>query len=165
MPLGPIFEARISLEAIGSIAYICEKRRGCTVIYYMNYLHRLMQRRFSMILYCRHFFLVKLVNKLTKFKSAICVLVDRRLKSFNEVSRTFLDVYKPVTNGINGEIEENMKLLVGKESEGVPFVKCDFDFNLLQSGLSEQMVPQSALSSVSKEIDCEISISLFIDAA
>ena len=71
-------------------------------------------------------------------------------QDFNEVSRTFLDVYKPVTHGAN--IDEDTEVIGRQQPEGVPFVNYNFDFNLLQSGLSEQMVPQAALSSVSREI-------------
>ena len=34
----------------------------------------------------------------------------------------------------------------------IPFEHSDFDFNLLRSGLSEQMVPKAALATVSKEL-------------
>ena len=45
MPLGPVFEARISLEAIGLLrTYV--KRDGDARYFFMNYLRRLMQRTF-----------------------------------------------------------------------------------------------------------------------
>ena len=49
------------------------------------------------------------------------------------------------------EIGEGQRFKGRNEPEGIPFVHSNFDFDLLQSGLSEQMVPQSALSAVSKE--------------
>ena len=49
--------------------------------------------------------------------------------------------------------------------KAIPFVHADFDFDLLRSGLSEQMVPQAALCCCFERNDCETRISLFIDAA
>ena len=69
-----------------------------------------------------------------------------------------------MNNGYYGEIVEGNEFIGRNEPEGIPFNTSGFDFDLLQSGLSEQMVPQSALSSVSREINCKTRISLFINS-
>lgn len=151
MPLGPILEARISLEAIGLLrTYV--KREGDM----RSFLYEL-----SPPLDAKGFFEDPLLS--TFLFSKIGEQAYRNLRSryavsidyptgFNEVSRTFLDVFKPVSHSVDNSVEEGTEVVGRKESEGVPFVNSDFDFSLLQSGLSEQMVPQSALASVSKEM-------------
>lgn len=150
MPLGPILEARISLEAIGLLRTYM-KKEGDT----RSFLYEL-----SPPLDAKGFFEDPLLS--TFLFSKIGEQAYRNLRSryaikknpsmdYDEVSRTFLDVFKPVNRRIEQDGEQ-LEVSGRKESEGVPFVNPDFDFSLLQSGLSEQMVPQSTLASVSKEL-------------
>ena len=64
----------------------------------------------------------------------------------------FLDVYKPIRYNAPEGFEEGGQLAGRNESSGIPFAYSDFDHNLFRAGLSEQMVPKSALAAVSKEL-------------
>ena len=151
MPLEPVFEARISLEAIGLLRTFV-KRDGDARMYIYELLSPLEAKEFFNDPLLSTFLFSKIGEQAYRnLRSRYAVPVNER-EGFNEVSRTFLDVYKPASQGINMEAEVGTEVIGRKEPEGVPFAHSNFDFNLLQSGLSEQMVPQSSLSSVSREI-------------
>lgn len=149
LPLAPIFEARISLEAIGLLrTYV--KNEGDA----RSFLYELFPP-----LDAKSFFEDPLLS--TFLFSKIGEQAYRNLRSrfllkavespYQEVSRTFLDVYKPVNHRI--ENDDKGQRLIGKQNEeGIPFTEMDFDFDLLRSGLTEQMVPGAALASVSKTL-------------
>lgn len=149
MPLAPIFEARISLEAIGLLrTYVKNEGDARTFLYEL-----------SPPLDAKSFFEDPLLS--TFLFSKIGEQAYRNLRArflipivdtaYHEVSRTFLDVYKPVNQRI--DVEEDNRQLVGRQSEaGVPFVEGEFDFDLLYAGLTEQMVPRAALASVSRTL-------------
>ena len=80
------------------------------------------------------------------------LLGRRRQESMMKFQERFLMFTNLRRMVINGEIVEGNEFIGRIEPEGIPFNTSGFDFDLLQSGLSEQMVPQSALSSVSREI-------------
>lgn len=151
MPLEPVFEARISLEAIGLLRTFV-KRDGDARLYIYELLTPLEAKEFFNDPLLSTFLFSKIGEQAYRnLRSRYAVAINDR-EGFNEVSRTFLDVYKPASQGINREAEVGTEVIGRKEPEGVPFVHTNFDFNLLQSGLSEQMVPQSSLSSVPREI-------------
>jgi len=151
MPLEPVFEARISLEAIGLLRTFV-KRDGDARMYIYELLSPLEAKEFFNDPLLSTFLFSKIGEQAYRnLRSRYAVPVNER-EGFNEVSRTFLDVYKPASQGINMEAEVGTEVIGRKEPEGVPFAHSNFDFNLLQSGLSEQMVPQTSLSSVSREI-------------
>lgn len=148
LPLLPIFEARISLEAIGLLrTYV--KNEGDT----RTFLYEL-----SPPLDAKNFFEDPLLS--TFLFSKIGEQAYRNLRNrflcppvepgYQEVSRTFLDVYKPVNHRI--ENDDQGKRLIGSQKEGIPFMGSNFDFDLLRSGLTEQMVPRASLASVSEEL-------------
>lgn len=149
MPLAPIFEARISLEAIGLLrTYVKNEGDKRTFLYEL-----------SPPLDAKSFFEDPLLS--TFLFSKIGEQAYRNLRarflmptvesSYNEVSRTFLDVYKPVNQRI--DVADDGGQLIGRQNEkGVPFVDGNFDFDLLNAGLTEQMVPQAALASVSRKL-------------
>lgn len=149
MPLAPIFEARISLEAIGLLrTYVKNEGDARTFLYEL-----------SPPLDAKSFFEDPLLS--TFLFSKIGEQAYRNLRarflmpvvesSYHEVSRTFLDVYKPVNQRI--EVEEDSGQLIGRQKEtGVPFVEGNFDFDLLHAGLTEQMVPRAALAAVPRKL-------------
>ncbi|HEX5564441.1 MAG TPA: DnaD domain protein, partial [Sporosarcina sp.] len=49
-------------------------------------------------------------------------------------------------------MEEGGQMAGRNETSGIPFSYSDFDFHLFRAGLSEQMVPKSALASVSNKL-------------
>lgn len=148
MPLDPIFEARISLEAIGLLrTYV--KRDGDARSFIYKLYSPLSAKEFFNDPLLSTFLFSKIGEQPYRNLRARFAVSTTDDESFKDVSRTFLDVYKPVTNGSG--VEESTEIIERSQSEGIPFVNYDFDFNLLKSGLSEQMVPQAALASVPQE--------------
>lgn len=151
MPLEPVFEARISLEAIGLLrTYV--KKDGEARLYIYDLLAPLEAKTFFNDPLLSTFLFSKIGEQAYRNLRSRYTTPVSDTEKFNEVTRTFLDVYKPVTHGATMAVEEGTVVTGRKEPKGVPFVNSNFDFNLLQSGLSEQMVPQSALSAVPREI-------------
>lgn len=148
LPLLPIFEARISLEAIGLLrTYV--KNEGETRTFLYDLLPPLDAKTFFEDPLLSTFLFSKIGEQ------AYRNLRNRFLSTpieptYQEVSRTFLDVYKPVNHRI--ENDDQGKQLVGGQKGSVPFTESNFDFDLLRSGLTEQMVPRAALASVSQEL-------------
>ncbi|MDW0112896.1 DnaD domain protein [Sporosarcina saromensis] len=150
MPLGQVFEARISLEAIGLLRTFCKEEGGDRSFIY-ELLPPMDAKSFFEDPLLSTFLFSKIGENAYRGLKARFTLSDQKMDGYNEVSRTFLDVYKPIRSS-GSEIEQEPTKLSGKSvSEGLPFANFDFDFQLLRAGLSEQMVPQSALASVSKE--------------
>ena len=148
MPLDPIFEARISLEAIGLLrTYV--KRDGDARSFIYKLYSPLGAKEFFNDPLLSTFLFSKIGEQPYRNLRARFAVSTTDDESFKDVSRTFLDVYKPVSNGSG--IDESTEIIDRNQSKGVPFVNSDFDFNLLKSGLSEHMVPQAALASVPKE--------------
>ncbi|WP_438311433.1 replication initiation and membrane attachment family protein [Sporosarcina sp. FA9] len=151
LPLGPVFEARISLEAIGILrSYL--KVDGETRSFIYELLPPLDAKAFFTDPLLSTFLFSKIGEQAYRNLRTRFAIGVEMSKEYSEVSRTFLDVYKPTSNGYSIESVEDKEIVGRIEADGIPFDKSGFDFDLLQSGLSEQMVPQSALASVSKEI-------------
>jgi len=149
MPLGPVFQARISLEAIGLLRTY-RKKDGDAKLFVYELLPPLDAKSFFLDPLLSTFLFSKIGEQSYRNLRARFTIEIGNDGGFEDVSRTFLDVYTPVQPGYTMDINEGQQLLGRTEPEGVPFVNSDFDFDLLRSGLSEQMVPQSALSAVSK---------------
>ncbi|NYF25147.1 replication initiation and membrane attachment family protein [Sporosarcina sp. JAI121] len=150
MPLGPVFEARISLEAIGLLRTYGRKDGDARLFIY-ELLPPLDARAFFQDPLLSTFLFSKIGEQAYRNLRSRFAIDRSKDDGFEDVSRTFLDVYTPVQQGYNMNMREDQEFIGRNEPEGVPFVQPDFDFALLRSGLSEQMVPQAALSSVSKE--------------
>ncbi|MFJ7934878.1 replication initiation and membrane attachment family protein [Sporosarcina sp. NPDC096371] len=149
MPLGLVFEARISLEAIGLLR-TSRKKNGDAREFIYELLPPLDAKAFFADPLLSTFLFSKIGEQAYRNLRARFLLDASREKDFEDVSRTFLDVYTPIQQGFGVDMGEVSDFKGRNEPTGVPFVQPDFDFDLLRSGLSEQMVPQSALSSVSK---------------
>lgn len=151
MPLGTIFEARISLEAIGLLR-TCRKNETDSRVFAYDLLPPLDAKAFFADPLLSTFLFSKIGEKSYRnLRSRFIIDVSDEV-GFDDVSRTFLDVYTPIQQlqGVSNGAEESY---VGRNDDGgVPFVGSDFDFELLRSGLSEQMVPKASLSAVSKEV-------------
>lgn len=149
MPLGLVFEARISLEAIGLLR-TSRKKNGDAREFIYELLPPLDAKAFFADPLLSTFLFSKIGEQAYRNLRARFSLDVSREKDFEDVSRTFLDVYTPIQQGFSMGMGEDSDYKGRNEPTGVPFVQSDFDFDLLRSGLSEQMVPQAALSSVSK---------------
>ncbi len=150
LPLAPIFEARISLEAIGLLrTYTKTEANQRTFLYELS--PPLDAKAFFEDPLLSTFLFSKIGEQAYRSLRSRFLVTSNETSTYKEISRTFLDVYKPVNHRV--DIEEADGRFIGRRGDnGVPFVQHNFDFELLRSGLSEQMVPQAALASVSQEL-------------
>lgn len=148
LPLAPIFEARISLEAIGLMrTFVMSEPTKRSFVYQLG-----------TPLDAKAFFEDPLLSTFLFSKigeQAYRNLRERFLKPtidekvYKEVSRTFLDVYKPIHQSIEAAEGE----IIGRNGgQQLPFEHYSFDFDLLRSGLSEQMVPQAAIAKIPQQV-------------
>ncbi|MDW0118450.1 DnaD domain protein [Sporosarcina thermotolerans] len=151
MPLGQVFEARISLEAIGLLRTYCR-----TVGDDRSFVYELLAPMDAKSFFDDPLLSTFLFSKIGEqaYRGLRNRFLDENLVegTYKEVSRTFLDVYKPIRSGASEQVDETGDIKGRNESKGIQIAHSDFDFNLLRSGLSEQMVPKSSLASVSKEL-------------
>lgn len=149
LPLGPIFQARISLEAIGLLRTY-RKNEGDHRIFLYELNRPLDAKRFLEDPLLSTFLFSKIGKQAYRSLRNRFVKEDNHDADFEEVSRTFLDVYTPVQP--NGAMEPfgTFSYHPTPQFEGVPFHNPQFDYELMIAGLSEQMVPRAAISSVSK---------------
>ena len=143
MPLPKVFEARISLEAIGLLRTYCKQDGQDDFCYEL--LPPMDAKSFDDPLLSTFLF-SKIGEQPYRNLRERFAVDDQKDDQFKEISRTFLDVFKPIRYGATEGIEEGSQMAGRNESKGIPFAYSDFDFNLFRAGLSEQMVPKSALA-------------------
>lgn len=143
LPIGKVFEARIALEAIGLLRTWKKEIDG--------------QRSFIYELMCPldadsfmkdpllSMFLFSKIGEHAYRKLRQRFIQPARDVEFKEVSRAFIDVYKPVSTKIPADLQVEAEAK-DKPQKVYPFYFEQFDFELLQSGLSEQLVPASLLT-------------------
>ncbi len=151
MPLGTIFEARISLEAIGLLR-TCRKKDDDMRKFTYQLLPPLDAKRFFEDPLLSTFLFSKIGQQ--AYRSLRNRFRDNGgdETGFEDVSRTFLDVYTPIQKMRGMEDDTAIEIAETSVGNGVPFKHSDFDFELLYSGLSEQMVSKTTLNGVPKEI-------------
>ncbi|MEG0260551.1 MAG: helicase DnaB [Lysinibacillus sp.] len=143
MPIGKVFEARIALEAIGLLRTWRQDSEE-----YRSFLYELVRP-----LDAQQFFQDPLLSMFLFSKigePAYRKLRQRFIQpaidkdSFQDVSRSFIDVYKPVHANIPAHLanQENEQA----QKKVYPFYFEQFDFDLLKAGLSEQLVPSAVLT-------------------
>lgn len=146
MSIGKVFEARIALEAIGLLrSYRKDTEADRQFIYEL-----------VPPLDAKSFFQDPLLSMFLFSKigeQAYRNLRKRYIKTvtkdgFEDVSRTFVDVYKPVHFNVP---QDNFELNSNKEKTGYSFYYEQFDFPLLMAGLSEQLIPSSSITLEVKE--------------
>lgn len=151
LPLGKVFESRLSLEGIGLLRTYCKQLTDDRAFIY-ELLTPLDAKSFFADPLLSTFLFSKIGEQayrglLNRFASDLSVE-----DSYEEVSRTFLDVYKPIRYGVPDDLSAESGLQSRSKSSGIPFADSGFDFGMLRAGLSEQMVPSSSLASVSREL-------------
>ncbi|MFD1206930.1 replication initiation and membrane attachment family protein [Sporosarcina contaminans] len=151
MPLGRIFEARISLEAIGLLRTYCKREVNDRTFLY-ELLPPLDAKTFLDDPLLSTFLFSKIGEQAYRNLRARFLDDNRIDEGYEEVSRTFLDVYKPIRYGVSEDLEDTGAIKGRIESNGIPFAHSDFDYQLMCSGLSEQMVPKASLAMLSKEL-------------
>ena len=146
MPLGRILEARIALEAIGLLRTYVKDIGGSRRFIYelarpLDAADFFKDPLLSMFLYSKigeHAY--------RKLRQRFCKTTNK--EGFAEVTRSFIDVYKPVHTNVPADFYEEQP----KQAKQYPFYFEQFDFNLLQAGLSEQLVPSAALTTEAREV-------------
>ncbi|CAM5201552.1 Replicative DNA helicase loader DnaB OS=Ureibacillus acetophenoni OX=614649 GN=SAMN05877842_102473 PE=4 SV=1 [Ureibacillus acetophenoni] len=140
MPIGKVFEARIALEAIGLLrTYRKDTIDGRSFIYEL--MRPIEAQSFfqdpllSMFLYSK-------IGEQAYRNLKTRYLKPNKTESYTEVSRTFVDVFKPV----HKNVPKDLQVSGTTRKKDVPFYYHQFDFNLLFSGLSEHLVPTSAIT-------------------
>lgn len=150
MPLSSIFQARISLEAIGLLRTYT-KTEGDQRSFIYELLPPMDANHFFHDPLLATFLLSKIGEQAYRNLRSRFVTDEHDLESYKEVSRNFLDVYTPV-NGHAHELQNDEPLVGRQNAPGVPFDKSHFDFDLMMSGLSEQMVPRDSLAGIPREL-------------
>ncbi|BDH62559.1 replication initiation and membrane attachment protein [Lysinibacillus sp. PLM2] len=145
MSIGKVFEARIALEAIGLLrTYRKETEDGRSFLYELE--RPLDAHNFFQDPLLSMFLFSKIGEQAYRNLRKRFIKTNNK-DSYTEVSRTFVDVYKPVHTNVPKEFAEQEN----HKGQGYPFYYEQFDFHLLMSGLSEQLVPSSAVTSEVKE--------------
>lgn len=143
MSVREVFEARIALEAIGLLrTWRKDGEDSRTFIY--EVMRPLEAREFFADPLLSMFLFSKIGEQAyRKLRNRFCKQVDKQ--DYEEVTRTFTDVYKPVHMHVPQDMLEDQEI-----ERGYPFYYGQFDFDLLRAGLSEQLVPSSALTAESR---------------
>lgn len=150
MSLPSVFQARISLEAIGLLrSYMGTEGDSRTFVYEL--LSPLDADQFFHDPLLATFLFSKIGETSYRELRARFAVDKLDMTKYKEVSRNFLDVYTPV-NGNAHELLNDQPLRRKTGSEGVPFDDSFFDFSLMMSGLSEQMVPRSAVAGIPRQL-------------
>lgn len=155
--LQPIFQARITLEAIGLLRTYKKKDVGEKRSFVYELLPPLDAHSFFNDPLLSTFLFSKIGEQpYRQLRSRF--LVEKLVKEdYQDVSRTFLDVFQPARG------EQAMVPTVGMDFQGktqapgVPFEMAEFDFELFYSGLSEQMIPKSSVRTISQEMIAKLS--------
>lgn len=151
MPLGPIFKARISLEAIGLLrTYVKQEGESRCFLYELS--PPLDAKTFFEDPLLATFLFSKIGEQAYRNLRRRFTEPEEEVEKFVEVSRSFLDVYKPVNPGVHANFEGVENVVSRKSPRNVPFEEEQFDYDLMQAGLSEQMVPRSSLADISREL-------------
>lgn len=150
MPLKTVFQARISLEAIGLLRTF-SKTEGDQRSFVYELLPPLDAKAFFQDPLLATFLFSKVGEQPYRDLRARFATEQPETSGYTEISRTFVDVYTPV-NSHAYELQNDQELSNRSRPKGVPFEQSLFDFNLLMSGLSEQMVPRAALASISRDL-------------
>ncbi|HWK24197.1 MAG TPA: DnaD domain protein [Ureibacillus sp.] len=146
MPIGKIFEARIALEAIGLLrTYRKDEEDNRRFIYEL--VRPLDADAFFQDPLLSMFLFSKIGEQAyRKLRRRFSRTISK--ESYKEVSRSFIDVYKPVHMNVPKDFIEPDE---GKK-QNYPFYFEQFDFNLLMSGLSENLIPSSSITGEVKEV-------------
>ncbi|MFJ7730937.1 replication initiation and membrane attachment family protein [Lysinibacillus sp. NPDC097231] len=143
LPIGKIFEARIALEAIGLLRTWKRENGG-----QRSFLYELM-RPLDADSFMKDpllsMFLFSKIGEQAYRKLRQRFISPTRDAEFKDVSRAFIDVFKPINLNIPVDLQADTNRK-DKQQRIYPFYFEQFDFELLQAGLSEQLVPASLLT-------------------
>lgn len=147
MSIGKVFEARIALEAIGLLrTWRKDEEESRHFIY--EIIRPLDAQTFFQDPLLSMFLFSKIGEQAyRKLRKRFIKQVHK--DSYTEVSRSFIDVYKPIHTNVPQDffVDTNSK----RSKHDYPFYYEQFDFNLLMAGLSEHLIPSSSLTLEVKE--------------
>ncbi len=146
MSIKQVFEARIALEAIGLLRTYRKSTNDAR-----QFIYELVPPLDANSFFNDPLLSMFLFSKIgeypyRKLRQRFLKNVDKT--DYEEVSRSFIDVYKPVHTNIP---EDNLEV-IERTKRDYPFYYEQFNFTLLKEGLSEQLVPSSALTVEAKEM-------------
>lgn len=150
LSIGKIFQARIALEAIGLLRTWQRMEENARVFYY-ELIAPLDAESFLKDPLLSMFLLNKIGENAYKQIRSRFIQSANWNDGFKDVSRTFMDVFKPSSKA-SQPISQEEEFESNKRNSALPFYFEEFDFLLLQEGLSEQLVPKSAMTIEAKEI-------------
>ncbi|WKA59911.1 DnaD domain protein [Planococcus shenhongbingii] len=146
IPIAKIFEARIQLEAIGLLRTYRKDTENRTFIY--DLCPPLDPKSFFMDPLLSMFLFSKIGESAYRKVRDRFMIHTEIGEGYEEVSRTFTDIYQPV-HAKAGYPTEQPDLQERKN--GSYQTDSDFDFGLLRQGLSEQLVPKRVLTATIKD--------------
>ena len=150
LSIGKVFQARIALEAIGLLR-TWQKTEEETRVFYYELMAPLDAESFLKDPLLSMFLLNKIGENAYKQLRNRFIQSAKWNDGFKDVSRSFMDVFKPSTK--NGQpISQEEEYESKYRAPSLPFYYEEFDFALLQEGLSEQLVPKSAMTIQAKEV-------------
>lgn len=145
MPIRKVFQARIALEAIGLLRTY-RKDEGESRSFLYELVRPLDAETFFQDPLLSMFLFSKIGEQAyRKLRKRFIRQMDK--ESYKEVSRTFMDVYKPIHTNVPQEFTEPLQ----SKHQKYPFYYEQFDFDLLQAGLAEQLIPSKVLTLEVKE--------------
>ncbi len=143
LPIGKIFESRIALEAIGLLRTFRKDQQEMR-----SFIYDVMPPLDAATFFDDPLLSMFLFSKIgeSSYRNLRQRFVSKGMSNYGyqEVSRTFTDVYRPVQHNLPSD-EIQLTGLQEKPKE-LPFNYEEFDFRLLRASLSEQLVPSSVLT-------------------
>ncbi|KOY81191.1 replication initiation and membrane attachment family protein [Lysinibacillus macroides] len=143
LPIGKVFEARIALEAIGLLRTWKKENTGERSFLYE--LQRPLDADSFMKDPLLSMFLFSKIGEQAYRNLRQRFIASAKDKTFKDVSRAFMDVYKPVHANMPSDLQTDINQ-EDKQQKVYPFYLEQFDFELLQAGLSKQMVRARSLT-------------------
>ncbi|WP_445478061.1 replication initiation and membrane attachment family protein [Lysinibacillus irui] len=143
LSIGKVFEARIALEAIGLLRTWKKENAGERSFLYE--LQRPLDADSFMKDPLLSMFLFSKIGEQAYRNLRQRFMSPAKDKEFKDVSRAFIDVFKPVHSNIPSDLQVDTSQK-DKQQKVYPFYLEQFDFDLLQAGLSEQLVPSNLLT-------------------
>ncbi len=156
MPLKKIFDARVSLEAIGLLKTWKQDKSDQRMFIYEVLAPLTAHAFFSEPILATSLYSVIHEKAYIKVRDRF-MKKQQTHQDFENVSRELKDVYKS-NHDYNklGHIFENTPTEEVSRPSKLPFYSLDFDFDLLKSGLSEVMIPSHVLTLPVKELVAKV---------
>ncbi|MET0786718.1 MAG: DnaD domain protein [Paenisporosarcina sp.] len=156
MPLRKIFDARVSLEAIGLLKTWKQDKSDQRLFIYEVLAPLTAQAFFSEPILATSLYSVIHEKAYIKVRDRF-MKKQQTHQDFENISRELKDVFKSNHdyNKLSHIFDHSTTVEVNRPSK-LPFYSLDFDFDLLKSGLSEVMIPSHVLTLPVKELIAKV---------